>query len=355
MKKALSLLCVLCMILGLLPAVAAADDDNVLYVYNWYDYIDEAVLEMFEEETGIRVEYTCFTTNEIMIADLTVSPSAFDVVFPSDYIVERMIAGDMLAELDWDQLPNAREYTLPHLMNPDYDPENRYSVPYMWGTLGILYNPAMVDEEVESWGILWDPAYAGSVFMLDSIRDTMAVALAYLGYDVNATDDRALSAARDLLIEQKQAGIVRAYQVDQIKDRMLAGEAALAVTWSGDAEYAIELAEEQGFELAYAIPYEGSNIWVDPMVVPKNAPHYDNAMRFIDFLCRPDIAQMNCEEIGYCSPNSGAIELMGEEYTDNPVLNPDPEDLEVCAFFHDIPADQIERYNRYWDEVKNAH
>lgn len=355
MKKILALAAALCMLLGLLPAMAAADGDNVLFVYNWYDYIDESVLEQFEQETGIHVEYTCFTTNEIMIADLQVNPSAFDVVFPSDYIVERMIANDMLAELDWDQLPNAQAYTLPHLKNPDYDPDDRFSVPYMWGTLGILYNTAMVEGEVDSWGILWDEAYTGSVFMLDSIRDTMCAALAYLGYDVNAMDDRALSAARDLLIRQKQAGIVRAYQVDQIKDRMANGEAALAVTWSGDAVTAIEMGAEQGVELAYAIPFEGSNIWVDPMVVPKNAPHFDNAMKFIDFLCRPDIAQLNCEEIGYCSPNSGAIELMGEDYTDDPVLNPDPEDLEVCEYFHDIPADQLERYNRYWDEVKNAH
>ncbi len=355
MKKALSVLTVLCMLIALVPTVAAADGDNVLYVYNWYDYIDEDVLVKFEEETGIHVEYTCFTTNEIMIADLTVSPDAFDVVFPSDYIVERMIANDMLAPLDWDQLPNAKAYTLPHLLNPDYDPEGKYSVPYMWGTLGILYNPAMVDEEVDSWGILFDEKYAGSVFMLDSIRDTMGLALAYLGYDINAMDDVALGAARDLLISQKQKGIVRAYQVDQIKDRMVAGEAALAVVWSGDAEYAIEQGEEQGVELVYVIPWEGSNIWVDPMVVPKNAPHYDNAMKFIDFLCRPDIAQMNCEEIGYCSPNSGAIELMGEDYQSNPVLNPDQDYIDVCEYFHDIPADQLERYNRYWDEVKNAH
>ena len=354
MKKLLALLCTLCLLAGLLPVLATAED-NVVYVYNWYDYIDEDVLALFEEETGIHVEYTCFTTNEIMIADLAVSPDAFDVVFPSDYIVERMVANNMLAPLDWDQLPNAKANILPHLLNPDYDPEGLYSVPYMWGTLGILYNPAMVDGEVDSWGILFDEKYAGSVFMLDSIRDTMGLALAYLGYDINAMDDAALAAARDLLIAQKQSGIVRAYQVDQIKDRMVAGEAALSVVWSGDAEYAIEMGEEQGIELCYVIPWEGSNIWVDPMVVPKNAPHYENAMRFIDFLCRPDIAQMNCEEIGYCSPNAGAIELMGEDYQANPVLNPEQDYVDVCEYFHDIPADQLERYNRYWDEVKNAH
>lgn len=350
MKKLLTVILVLCV---LIPAGAALAEDKVIYVYNWYDYIDESVLEQFEQETGIRVEYTCFTTNEDMIIELEVNPSGYDVVFPSDYIVERMIGRDMLAPLDWSKLPNAKAYTRDKLLNPSYDPQNAYSVPYMWGTLGILYNTTMVDEadEVDSWEILWNTKYKNNVFMLDSIRDTMCVALALLGYDINTTDRAELEAARDKLIEQKQLGMVRAYQVDQIKDRMVAGDAALAVMWSGDAEYAVELNED----LAYVIPWQGSNIWVDPMVVPKNAPHYDYAMQFIDFLCRPDIAQKNCEEIGYCSPNTGAVELMGEEYQQNEILNPTDEDVELCDYFHDIPAEHLDTWNWVWNAVKSAH
>ena len=237
-------------------------------------------------------------------------------------------AEDLLAEINYDNVPNM-SYTLESLLNPDYDPNNAHSVPYMWGTVGILYNTTMVSEPVDSWGILWDTDYMNNVFMLDSIRDTMGVTLKYLGYSMNTRDPVALEAAKQKLIEQKQSGVVKAYQVDETKDKMVAGEAALAVMWSGDAQYAIDLNPD----LAYAIPKEGSNVWVDCMVIPKTAKNKENAEAFINFLCRPDIAQKNCEAIWYSTPNTEAIKLMGEEYTSNTTMNPSAEDVANCVAF----------------------
>ncbi len=344
MKKVLALLLALTLFL---PVCALADE--VVNVFNWVDYIDEDVIKQFEEETGIKVNYMSFTTNEDMMVQVEASPSAFDVCFPSEYIVERMLEKGLLAELNYDNIPNAK-YLLDNLRNPSYDADNAHSMPYMWGTVGILYNTTMVDEPVDSWGILWDEKYVNNVFMLDSIRDSMGITLRYLGYSMNTRDILALEAAKDKLIEQKQAGIVKAYQVDETKDKMVMNEAALAVMWSGDAQYAIDLNPD----LAYAIPKEGSNVWVDCMVIPKDAKNKENAEKFIDFLCRPDIAQKNCETIWYSSPNSGAIELMGEEYTSNSVMNPAAEDLANCEYFNDIDSSFLAVYNALWAEVRNA-
>ncbi len=344
MKKVLALLLALTLFL---PVCALADE--VVNVFNWVDYIDEDVIKQFEEETGIKVNYMSFTTNEDMMVQVEASPSAFDVCFPSEYIVERMLEKGLLAELNYDNIPNAK-YLLDNLRNPSYDADNAHSMPYMWGTVGILYNTTMVDEPVDSWGILWDEKYVNNVFMLDSIRDSMGITLRYLGYSMNTRDILALEAAKDKLIEQKQAGIVKAYQVDETKDKMVMNEAALAVMWSGDAQYAIDLNPD----LAYAIPKEGSNVWVDCMVIPKDAKNKVNAEKFIDFLCRPDIAQKNCETIWYSSPNSGAIELMGEEYTSNSVMNPAAEDLANCEYFNDIDSSFLAVYNALWAEVRNA-
>ncbi|MGN0778975.1 MAG: PotD/PotF family extracellular solute-binding protein, partial [Aristaeellaceae bacterium] len=235
MKKAL---CILMLAVFLLPSLALAEGSVV--VYNWEDYIDPEVITLFEAEYGIKVDYKNFTTNEDMIVQVEVNPGMFDVCFPSDYIVERMLQKGMLEEINFDNVPNA-QYTLPNLMNPSYDPTNAYSVPYMWGTVGILYNTTMVQEPVDSWGILWDTKYQSDVFMLDSIRDSMGVTLKYLGYSMNSREIPQLMEAKQKLIEQKQSGVVKAYQVDETKDKMVAGEAALALMWSGDAQYAIDL------------------------------------------------------------------------------------------------------------------
>ena len=345
MKKLLSVFLLLALLIAAVPASA----EGVVNVYNWEDYIDPAAITLFEKETGIKVNYMCFTTVEDMIVQVEANPGAFDVCFPSDYIIERMIKKDMLAEINFDNVPNAVQ-TIDYLRNPDYDPEEKFSVPYMWGTVGVLYNKTMIPDPEKSWATMWNTKYQNQVFMLDSIRDSMGVTLKSLGYSMNTQEIPAIMAAKQKLIEQKKSGVVKAYQVDETKDKMVAGEAALALMWSGDAMYAIDLNED----LDYFIPEEGSNVWVDGAVIPKTAKNKENAEAFINFLCRPDIAQMNCEYICYSSPNKGAIELMGEEYTGNHVQNPDAALLEKCEFFHDIDSAFLSIYEAMWMEVKNT-
>ncbi len=342
-----SLTCML-LVLAVLALPLAGLAEEVVNVFNWEDYISQDALDLFTKETGITVNYMNFTTNEDMIVKVRNSPSSFDVVFPSDYLIERMIAENLLAPIDFANVPNFK-YIESSLVNPTYDPTNAYSVPYMWGTVGILYNKTMVDEPVTSWGILFDQKYKNNVFMIDSIRDCLGVTLKYLGYSMNTRDPLELSAAKDLLIKQKKDGIVKAYQVDETKDKMVAGEAALALVWSGDAEYAIDLNPD----LAYAVPDEGSNVWVDGMVILKDAKNKENAEKFIDFMSRPDVAKMNCEEIWYSSPNTGAIELMGPDYQNNLTMNPTQDIVDRCEFFSDI-QDFISIYNAMWLEIKSA-
>ena len=344
MKK---VLCVLLAALILLPTFALADE--VVNVFNWEDYIDESVLAQFEEETGIKVNYMRFTDNEEMVISVESNPGAFDVVFPSEYMVERLINKGLLAEINFDNIPNFSNIR-EDLKNPSYDAGNAHSVPYMWGTLGILYNTKLVDEaDVQTWKVLWNEKYAGQILMMDSLRDTMGLALRALdaSNSMNSTDYTQLKAAADLLKDQKAAGMVKAYGLDEFKDKMVAGEGALAVVCSGDAEYAIELNED----LAYVVPQEGSNIWVDCAVIPVSAKNKENAEKFIDFLCRPEIAAANVEEIGYCSPNEAAIEMMGEDYQNSNVMNPSDEVIGRCEYYHDLDEMWLNIYTTLYSDV----
>ncbi|MDO5022787.1 MAG: spermidine/putrescine ABC transporter substrate-binding protein [Eubacteriales bacterium] len=345
MKKIVAVVLSLLVVMALVPQTLA---NGVVNVYNWEDYISEDALKLFEEETGITVNYMRFTTNEDMMVQVRTSPGAFDVVFPSDYCIEKLISEDLLEELDYSKIPNAKHMS-EWVMNPDFDPNSKHSIAYMWGTVGILYDKTKVNGPIDSWEVLFTDEYKGEIFMLDSIRDAFAVALKYLGYSLNSKNPKELNEAAKLLIDQKKQGIVKAYQVDETKDKMVAGEGVLAVVYSGDAQYSINLNDN----LAYSIPKEGSNVWVDSLVIPKSSQNKENAYKFIDFLCRPDVAQMNCEYIEYSSPNAAAIELMGEEYINNPNLNPPQETIDNCEYFHDL-KDFLSIYNTLWAQVKNA-
>ena len=350
---------VLCMVLALLMSLlavgtASADSADKPYagteivVFNWYDYIDPSVIDMFTEETGITVKYANFTNNEEMYTKLTANPGAYDVIVPSDYIIERMIAGDALLKLDPALMPNIAGLC-DWVKTPAYDPTGEYSVPYMWGTLGILYNTTMVDEPITHWAQLFDTKYANNVIMMDSYRDTLGLVLKMLGYSMNERSEEALGEARDVLIKQKQDGIVKAYQLDETKDKMIAGEAALAVVYSGDALYAMEGSED----LAYVVPMEGSNIWLDGMCIPKESKNPEAAMVFIDFMCRPDIARMNMDYIWYSTPIQAVIDGMSEEERTNETLNPPQDVIDRCEFFNDVGED-VYLYEEIWSEVRLA-
>lgn len=338
-----SILMALVLAVGL-PASAAGN----LVVFNWEDYIDEEVLELFMDEYDVNLTYVNFTTNEEMYAKIAAGAATYDVLFPSDYIIERMIQEDMLAQLNFNNMPNAAGL-IPWLKTPDYDPNGEYSVAYMWGTVGITYNKTMVEEPIDSWTQMFSDTYKNNVFMMDSIRDTLGVTLKMLGYSMNTRNEAELEEAKAALIDQKARGIVKAYQVDETKDKMVAGEAALALMWSGDAMYAMSESED----LAYVVPKEGSNVWIDGMVVPKNSQNKENAEKFIDFLCRPDIARMNMDEIGYCTPIQQVVDEMSDEEKANTTLNPPQDVVDRCEFFHDT-SDAMELYDRIWTEVRSA-
>lgn len=318
-------------------------------VYNWGEYIDPEIIDLFEEETGIDVIYEEFETNEIMYPKIQSGAIAYDVVCPSDYMIQRMIENNLLAEINYDHIPNLKYIGDNYMkMSRQFDPENKYSVPYLWGTVGILYNKKMVDEPVDSWGILWDKKYEDSILMQDSVRDAFAVALKYLGYSLNSTDLDELEAAKNLLIEQKP--LVQAYVIDQVRDKMIGGEAALGVIYSGEALYC----QQENPDLDYVIPKEGTNIWIDSWVIPKNAKNVENAEAFINFLCRPDIAKMNFDYITYSIPNTAGRDLIEDESLRNsPIAFPDDSKLENCETFRFLGDDNDALYNRLWREIKS--
>lgn len=342
MKKWMALFLAVVMFLSM---VSFASAQEVVKLYNWFDYMDPEVLKIFEDETGIKVECMYFTQNEEMLVSMRANVGAYDVVIPSDYMVERMIKEGLIQEINMDNVPNYA-YIKENLKHADYDPESKYTVPFMWGTLGILYDTTRVSEdEVTTWKVLWDEKYANDIIMMNSLRDTMGIGLIMNGYSMNSSDRKELKAALDILREQKP--LVKAYYVDETKDMMMNGEAALAVVYSGDALYAMDGNEN----LDYAVPEEGSNIWIDPFVIPTHAKNKENAEKLINFLCRPDIAQMNCEYIYYSSPNQGAIDLMGEEYTENSTINPSDEVIARCEFYHDLDDKTLSLYNNYWEKI----
>ena len=324
---------------------------TTITVYNWYDYIDPAVIDMFTEETGIKVQYVNFTSNEEMYTKLTAGAGEYDVIIPSDYIIERMVANGELAELDLSAMPNVAGLQ-DWLKDPDYDPQGAHSVPYMWGTVGILVNTDMVEDEITSWKQLFDPKYQNSVLMMNSIRDTIGVTLKILGYSMNTHEEAELREACDVLIQQKEDGIVAGYLLDEVKDKMVGGEAAMAIMYSGDAAYAISNAE--GVQnLKYVVPEEGSNVWVDGMCIPIDSKNKEAAQVFIDYMCRPDIAYMNQQYIYYCSPITEVAGMLTEEEAAAEELNPSQEIIDRCEFFHDI-SEVSELYEEIWMEVRMA-
>ena len=318
-------------------------------VYNWGEYLDPKTIELFEEETGISVTYEEYETNEIMYPKIVSQAIAYDVVCPSDYMIQRMIENDLLAEINWDNIPNIKNMDPTYMEQAkSFDPKNKYSVPYCVGTVGILYNKSMVKEPVDSWDILWNPKYKDSILMQDSVRDAFAVALKRLGHSINSTEVDQLAAAAEDLMEQKP--LVQAYVVDQVRDKLIGNEAALGVIYSGEAGYT----KRENPDLEYVIPKEGSNVWIDSWVIPKNAQNKENAEKFINFMCRPKIALMNFEYLTYSTPNLKAREMIeDEEIRNSKILFPEPEDLSNCETFQFLGDDVDSYYHELWNKVKS--
>jgi spermidine/putrescine transport system substrate-binding protein len=343
MKKVKSIALLLVILLISISLAACGEDKPKLNVYNWGDYIDMDVLDQFEDEFGIEVVYDTFATNEDLYVKLKQGGSSYDVIFPSEYMIERMVREDLLEKIDKANIPNFDKIG-EQFLGLEYDPNNEYSVPYMWGTVGIIYNKTMVNEPLDSWADLWNEQYAGQIVMLKSQRDTLAVALKKLGYSLNSRNEKELEEAKAELIKQKP--LVLAYMGDEIKDALISGEAAIGVVWSGDAVAMIR----ENPDLAYVIPKEGTNLWFDAMVIPKNAQNKEAAEKFINFMTRPDIAAKNADYIGYSSPVPEAVKLLPEEVQNDPVSYPTAEEIENTEVFKD-PADIIQVYDRIWTEI----
>lgn len=329
-----------------------------LYVYNWGEYIDEEVIELFEAETGIHVTYDMFETNEEMYPIIEAGAVKYDVVCPSDYMIQKMVENDLLTEINFDHVPNIDQINPVYLeMATAFDPKNQFSVPYCWGTVGILYNRERLQElgvePPKSWADLWDPALAGEILMQDSVRDAFMVALKRLGYSMNTADSQQLAAAKELLIEQKP--LVQAYVIDQVRDKMLGNEAAVGVIYSGEMLYLQEEAENLNlpFELVYVLPEEGTNLWIDAWVIPREAQNKENAEKWINFLCRPDIALRNFEYITYPTPNQGAFALLDKELQENKAVFPDPAELINGEVYRYLGDETDFLYNSLWKEVKS--
>jgi spermidine/putrescine transport system substrate-binding protein len=316
------------------------------------------VIDQFEEETGIKVIYDMFETNEEMYPVIEAGGVNYDVVCPSDYMIQKMRENDLLAEINFDNVPNLDQIDPTYLeMSKSFDPENKYSVPYTWGTVGILYNTKRLEElgmDVPTkWSDLWDERLDGEILMQDSVRDAFMVALKKDGYSMNSDNEDELQQAKQDLIDQKP--LVQAYVIDQVRDKMIGGEAAIGVIYSGEMLYIQNEVKDLGldYDLKYVIPEEGTNLWIDSWVIPKNAKNKENAEKWIDFLCRPEIAKQNFDYITYSTPNKGAFDLLDEEIQNNKALFPDIDSLKDSEVYEYLGDEVDAVYNELWKEVKS--
>ncbi len=329
---------------------SAEGKNGEVIVYNWGEYLDPETIRLFEDETGIKVIYDEFETNEVMFPKVEAGATEYDVICPSDYMIQKLLENDLLAELNFDNIPNAKANIGKQYweQSTEFDPENKYSVPYCWGTVGILYNKTMVEEPVDSWSILWDEKYKDNILMQDSVRDAFMVGLKLNGYSMNSTDTGELETAKNSLIQQKP--LVQAYVVDQVRDKMIGNEAAIGVIYSGEAIYT----QRENPDLEYVIPKEGTNVWIDSWVIAKNAPNKENGEKFIDFMCRPDIALMNFEYITYSTPNDGARELIeDDDIRNSSIAFPDLTQYQNLETFRYLGEEADQIYNELWKEIKS--
>ncbi len=335
---------------------SATNAQPVVNVCSWGEYIDEELITQFEEETGILVNYQTAESNEALYSLLKSGAGDYDVIVPSDYMISQLIEEDMLAELDYDSIPNFSliDSRFKHM---SYDPENRYTVPYAWGTVGIIYNTAMVDEPITSWSVMFDPKYAGNVLMFRNSRDAIGIALSYLGYSLNTTDEAELREAFQLLKDAKNRGVYQSFVMDEIFQKLEGGNAAIGAYYAGDYLTMLENNED----LAFVVPEEGSNWFMDAMCVLKDAPHFNEAMAWINFIASTEANLANMDYLWYASPNQEALEeypayyeeLYEEELDQETyeIIAAPQEVLDRCEAYLVLPPDIRTLYNDLWTEL----
>lgn len=332
-----------------------AEKDEVINVFNWGEYTSDTyedgllnVNREFEKLTGIKVNYVTFESNEDMYAKIKNGGASYDIIIPSDYMIERMIDEDLLQQFDVSSLPNY-QYIDERYKGMYYDPDNLYSVPYNVGMVGLIYNKKMVQETPDSWTVMWDERYAGKILMIDNPRDAFAIAQKILGYSLNSTDEKEMGDVAQLLIEQKP--LLQGYVMDEIFNKMESGEAALAPYYVGDYLVMSDVNPDLGF----VYPKEGVNIFVDAVCIPKTAQNVDAAMKYINFLLDPEVALSNALYIGYATPNTAVMQH--EDYADmaeNEHLYPADEDMPDTEYFHNLPQESLDMLSELWNDIKVA-
>ncbi len=351
MKK--RLICVLAAICLLACSLSgckggSAKEDNVLTVFNYSEYLDPEMIKLFQEETGIEIKYEEATTPEEMYTKYSSGAISYDLLCTSDYMVRRLIDEGQAQQVDLASMENFGNIDPKYLkISESFDPGNKYALPYFWGTVGILYNTKLVKEPVDSWDVLFNGDYKGQIIMQDSMRDSFMVALKYLGYSLNTKDEKEINEAAELLKNQKDD--VQSYLVDEARDEVVAENATMAVVYSGEAY----LGNEYNPDLEYVVPKEGSNLWVDSWIVTKNCKNVENAKKFLDFLCRSDVAYKNFEFIYYSTPNKAAVEMMDEDLRDNPAIVPTDDSIKDCEVYEAFDEKTTGLYNDLWKEIKS--
>ncbi|MBR6794149.1 MAG: spermidine/putrescine ABC transporter substrate-binding protein [Clostridia bacterium] len=346
-KRIISALTLLALMLCMMSGCKQYAPNEVVYVYNWGEYMDEEINEIFEQETGIKVVYKIYDNNESMYAVVKNAPGTYDVVFPSDYMVGRMIAEDMLEPIDFSNVPNFN-YIMENFKNLEYDPNNAYSIPYTWGTVGLLYNTKVVPEAPTTWKVLWEKQYADQILMYNNSRDTLGVALLKNGHSLNTVNRAELRKAAEDLIAQKK--LLQAYVSDDIFSKMESGSAALCPVYSGDA---ISMIDENP-DLAYTVPNEGTNRFVDCACIVKDAPNKEAAEKYLNFLCRQDIAERNRDFTAYSTPHQLVYDALPDEIRNNAIAYPSDAIIEKTEVYTNLPQEILELYNDLWNDLKNA-
>lgn len=328
------------------------DDGITLNVANWGEYmsINEPdmldVNKAFEAMTGIKVNYKTYASNETLYSKINSGGASYDIVIPSDYMLSKMISEGLLQKLDYDNIPNFKHIDSKFL-NPQYDPENEYSVPYLWGMVCIIYNTTMIEDEITGWDALWNEKYEGNILMFNNPRDAFGIALTYLGYSQNTENVSELEHAAVLLQEQKE--IVQGYVMDEIFDKMEGGSAAIAPYYAGDA---IVMMDDNP-DLYYCIPEEGTNQFVDAMCIPVTAKNKEAAEMYINFLCETEVAYLNCDYTGYSTPHTQAFELLDDEVKNNPLSYPSDEYLiNNTEVFINLSPETNDLTQTLWNQLK---
>ncbi len=346
--KAVSVLTAAAMLFASCGRSAEEKAANQIIVFNYGDYIDRDVLGQFEEETGIKVVYEEFLTPEAMYTKYKNGTIKYDLVCCSDYMVDKMIKEKEVKEIDYASMEHISNIGDTYWkVSENFDAGHKYTVPYFWGTVGILYNTTMIDKVPDSWNDLWDKQYKNNIIMQNSVRDSFVPPLVLDGCSINTKDEASLRKALDALKEQKD--LVQSYLVDEVRDDMVNGQAAMAVIYSGEAS----LASEYNEDLEYIVPKEGTNIWMDSWVIPEGGRNYNGAVKFLDFLCREDIAQKNFDYVYYSTPNEAVLDgIDEEEKEEDTAIFPEDDVLGRCEMFTYLGPETEELYNRLWKELK---